>query len=302
VATSALTIHCDALHVNFLNKFITQYYDESDTDKKYVPHSMLNGKHPDYLKAYRNAIVFQNQFLSASRVLPVIGLHPKAMSATIQLGTDEPATVLTYIKRHPYFTSIEETNLSKQLGKYLFITTAEHFSQAKHFIIETLPQIWQKIDNTFLDALPSSVRCPRLTNSNLRDESTQHTVAMLSKAAPDDATIASKWSAPPRSNKLPTMVSVNYSDLDFPVLPKQPTRQKPATRAANGSASNSMNHAQTTGQHPETRTHPTDASSSTHSNATAASGGTIFTKDDCASLFTSLTESMVDKFEKQTEK
>jgi hypothetical protein len=60
VSTSALTIHCDALHVNFLNKFITQFYDESDTDEKYVPHSMLNGKYPDFIKAYRNATVFQN--------------------------------------------------------------------------------------------------------------------------------------------------------------------------------------------------------------------------------------------------
>jgi hypothetical protein len=98
VSTSALMIHCDSLHVNFMNKFLTRYYEKSNTDEKFVPHSMLNGKDAAYLKAYRNAIVFHNQFLSASRVLPVIGLHPKAMSALIQLGEDEPADVLTYIK------------------------------------------------------------------------------------------------------------------------------------------------------------------------------------------------------------
>jgi hypothetical protein len=162
-----------------MNKFLTRYYEESDTDEKFVPHSMLNGKDAAYLKAYRNAIVFHNHFLSASRVLPVIGLHPKAMSARIQLGDDEPADILTYTKRYPYFTSIKATNLSESLGKYLFITTAEQFTQAKHFITETLPKIWQKIDNTFLDELPPSVRCPRLTSSNIRDESTQRTVAML---------------------------------------------------------------------------------------------------------------------------
>jgi hypothetical protein len=60
VSTSALTIHCDALHVNFLNKFIKQYYEELDTDERYIPHTMLNGKYPEFLKAYHNAIVFQN--------------------------------------------------------------------------------------------------------------------------------------------------------------------------------------------------------------------------------------------------
>jgi hypothetical protein len=141
------------------------------------------------------------------RLSGTAGDRPSSKShvgATIQLGSDEPATVLTYIKRYPYFMSIKETNLSKSLGKYLFITTAEHFSQAKRFIIDTLPQIWQKIDNTFLDALSLSIRCPRLTNSNLCNESTQRTVTMLSKAAPDNATITSKWSAPSLFQQAPT--------------------------------------------------------------------------------------------------
>jgi hypothetical protein len=288
VSTAALTLHCDALHVNFLNKLVTRYYDESDTDEKFVPHSMLHGRDPDFLQAYRNAIVFQNQYLANVRMLPVIGLHPKAMKAILQLGEEEPAEVITLIRRYPYFTSIEPTNTSESLGKYYFVTTHEHYDQAKNFITETLPQIWQLLDETFLDELPDSVRCPRLTSSNLKDDSTRRTVAMLHNyQVPDESTIASKWSAPPQINRPPTSVSVrNYSSQDFPALPKQP--HKSALRKTGGSV-NSRN---------ESDPHNIETTS-THSNASAVSAGTSFTRDECTSLFTTLTESIVGRFELQ---
>jgi hypothetical protein len=123
---------------------------------------------------------------------------------------------------------------------------------------------------------------------------------MLSKAVPDDATIASKWSIPPRFTKFPTTVSVNYSDRDFPAMPKQKSRQKSSTRKPDSSSSHTMQQPEPPSNQSEHRTQPMDASS-THSNATVVSGGTAFTKDDCTSLFMALTESMVEKFEKQND-
>jgi hypothetical protein len=286
VKTSALTLHCDAPHVNLMSKLIDRYYQESDTDEKFVPDAMLYGKDPTHLTAYRHAIVFQNQYLSNVRVLPVIGLHPKAMKALIQLGNDEPTEVLTLIRRYPYFTSIEPTPSSESLGKYIFLTTREHFDAAKQFILLTLPKIWQQIDNNFLEELPSSVQCPRLTNSNLRDESTRKTVAMLSKSPiPDAGTIASKWSAPPQIHKLPNSVSVNYSNKDknLQELPTKQTQQ-PVSSFRKGNLSPAI-------------VQPMD--SSAHSNASATSAGTTFTRDDAQSMFTSLTESFVERLDNQ---
>jgi hypothetical protein len=160
VTTSALTIHCDALHVNFMNILLTRFYEESNPDEKFVPHSMLHGRDPEYLQAYRNAIVFQNQYLANIRILPVIGLHPKAMKAIIQLGDDDPAKVITLIRRYPYFTSIESTNSSESLGKYFFVTTTEHYNKVRLLIIDALPKIWQQLDEKVLDELPASVRYP----------------------------------------------------------------------------------------------------------------------------------------------
>jgi hypothetical protein len=97
VKTSALTLHRDAPHVNLMSKLVDRYYQEADTDEKFVPDAMLYGKDPTHINAYQHAIVFQNQYLSNVRVLPVIGLHPKAMTETIQLGNDEPTEVLTLI-------------------------------------------------------------------------------------------------------------------------------------------------------------------------------------------------------------
>jgi hypothetical protein len=87
------------------------------------------------------------------------------------------------------------------------MTTEEHFSEAKKFVTDTLPKIWQKIDNTFLEELPASVRCTRLTNSNLRDESTKRTVALLAEKPPGDCVIASKQASPPQAP------SDNFSEL-----------------------------------------------------------------------------------------
>jgi hypothetical protein len=43
VTTSTITIHCDVLHVNFMNKYTTPYYKESDSNDKFVPNSMFPG-------------------------------------------------------------------------------------------------------------------------------------------------------------------------------------------------------------------------------------------------------------------
>jgi hypothetical protein len=287
VSTSALTVHCDSLHMNFLTKLITRYYEEASNDERFVPHSMLNGRDPDYIASYRNAIVYQNQFLQHARVLPVIGLHPKAMAAMIQLDDGEESQVYSYIRRYQFFTSIEATQLSDKLGKYLFMTTEEHFLEAKKFITDTLPKIWQKIDNTFLEELPASVRCPRLTNSNLRDESTKRTVALLAEKPPDDYTIASKWSSPPQLNKPPATISVNYSDNNYPALQKKGRKRKTAVPKDI-----------VTDETIKTQD-PIDASSN-HSKSTTASAGTAFTREDAKSLVTEMTGSILtDWFEKQ---
>lgn len=49
------------------------------------------------------------------------------------------------------------------------MTTATRFEQGKNCIVNTLPQIWAKLNNNFLNKLPPLVNYPRLTtSSNLR--------------------------------------------------------------------------------------------------------------------------------------
>jgi hypothetical protein len=165
--------------------------------------------------------VFQNQSLQHARVPPAIGLHPKAMAAMIQLDDGEQSQAHSCVQRCPFFASIEATQSSDKLGKCLFMTTDEHFTEAKRFVTESSPKIWQKIDNAFLEELPASVRCPRLTNSNLRDQSTKRTAAMLAQKLPDDCATASKWSSPPQLNKPPATISVNCSNNNHPALQKK---------------------------------------------------------------------------------
>jgi hypothetical protein len=219
VRTSTLTIHVNAAHVQFMSPFITRFSEESYLLEKFVPQTMLNGKDPVHLQACHNAIVIQNHFLSQVRVLPVIALHPKAMTQMIQLAPeDAPTTMFSLLHRCLCFASVEPTASSPTIGKHIFLTTKDDFLKAKNFIVETLPQLWNLLDNTFLDKLPESVRCPRLTSLNLRDDSTKRTVALLNRTSPEELTAVSQWKSPPTFNKLPTTVSANYSDKNFPVL------------------------------------------------------------------------------------
>jgi hypothetical protein len=208
----------------------------------------------------------------------------------IQVGESPPQTVQSLLNRYSHFTSIEETTQSHELGKYLFMTTAAKFEKGKQFITNSIPQLWAKLDNTFLDELPSSVRYPRLTTSNLKDASTTRTAALLSATAiPDDITVASRWSKPPQLNQQPPKaVIVNYTDQHFP-----PTTN---TRPQTNQPKNNHNHSTSANGKGSLIDN-----SSNHSNASATSAGTTFTREDGQSLFTSLTESFMEDIKSQTE-
>ena len=160
------------------------------------------------------------------------------------------------------------------------------FDQAKLFIVNTLPQIWAKLDNNFLNELPPLVNCPRLTTSNLRDASTLHTAKLLATSPiPDDATVASKWSNPPQApQQPPRAVTVNYTGSNFPSM----TKHNQESRAKKSLPTEEQN--QVMG--------PLDASS-VHSHASGTSGGTTFIKEDGVSLLTSMTESLMEDFKSQ---
>jgi hypothetical protein len=199
--------------------------------------------------------------------------------------------VLDLLNKYPYFSSIEATTKSDALRLYFFLTTNDQFDQGKKFVTEQLPKMWAKLERNFLEELPQSVKCPRLTTSNLsRDESTTKTAKMLEQAySPEMDTGESKWSNAPKINKPPTQaVIVNYSEQDFPALKRQPSQQTTSTDAnqKRTSSSNKSNQID---------------SSSTHSDVSATSEGTTFTSEDGQSLFTSLTESFISDMKSQTE-
>jgi hypothetical protein len=227
IKTHAITIHCDHQHAEFITRLFTNFYEDGKSDEQFVPHSLLHSGDPTNLGAYRNVIIRQNQYLSQVRVLPVIGISPKALKEEIKIGNGRPETVLALLNRYSHFTSIKATPQSTELGKYLFMTTADKFEKGKHFITHSLPQIWAKLDIMFLDELPPSIRYPQLTTSNLKDASTMKTAALLLSAykVPDNATVMSKWSKPPSNHRQPPKaVIVNSTQQDFPSMVKTVSR------------------------------------------------------------------------------
>jgi hypothetical protein len=124
-------------------------------------------------------------------------------------------------------------------------------------------------------------------------------VAMLNASkVTDDATIASKWSMPPqigRNRNPPHVITVNYTPLHFPSLPKQNPRQ--------GKESKETQPLDPSNKSTVPRTKNTTSNmdnSSNHSNASVTSGGTSFTKEDGQSLLTSLTELFMEDMKNHT--
>ena len=221
VRTTAITFHCDQQHSSFLSRLLIRYYETQERPlliEQFVPHSLLHGNDSTNQRAYRNAIILQNKYLLAMRILPVIGISPKALEQEVSVFGAPSQTVENLLLQYKLFSSIEPTSKSDELGLYFFVTTSDNFDKAKEFIMETVPKIWAKLDNTFLTDLPTSVKVPRLTTSNLKDSATTRTANLLANAIEsDDATIASKWSNAPKLNRTPTTaVIVNYSDTNFP--------------------------------------------------------------------------------------
>jgi hypothetical protein len=127
-------------------------------------------------------------------------MSPKALKEKIQTAGKENSdeTVLELILRHRHFTSVEPTTKSEELGPCFFMTAGPHFDKVKEFITAQIPSVWEKLDNTFLDELPPTVKCPRLTTSNLKNEATSKCAAWLSKATvADDEDTLSQWSKAP---------------------------------------------------------------------------------------------------------
>jgi hypothetical protein len=135
------------------------------------------------------------------------------------LSIDEaPAqTVLSVLNKYHYFTSIEPTSKSEELGLYLFLSTSKHFDQDKRIITDTLPKMWAKLENNVHNELSATVRCPRLTTSNLKDDFMTKTAKMLAVAEiPNTDTDKSKWSRAPKIHKPPTRAVIVNSEQHFP--------------------------------------------------------------------------------------
>jgi hypothetical protein len=298
VSTRAVTVHCQHDHQGFMVPFLSRYFEQRSTSGQFVGHSIRNGQDPTHLKAYHSAIVLQNQYLANVSALPVIGISPKALQQPITLGEAAPERLIDVLNRYKQFSSIEPTPQSDKLGKYIFITTAAQFDTAKAWINSDLPQIWAELDKNFLDELPTSVKCPRLTTSNLKDATTSRTVAMLNDSRiPDEVTVAAKWSKPPqigRHRSSNTASIATYTHDEFPELEKKPSKRGKSRNQQTDTTDN------LTASSKKKTTNRNNDQNSTHSNASTTSAGTSFSKEDGQSLFTTLTESFIEDMKSQT--
>ena len=211
LTTRALIIRCDATIQKFFVKFLTRANKSGaipEQKGRFIPMSVSKPNE----HATKKAIEAQNQYLTHTTSIPIIGLSFEALRTKINIGSSGQATVESII--HQHCLSLEPTAKSSDLGRFNIICNQTATTTVLEFIKKDLPIIWSllpsEIANKFQETL--QITCPRLTAgySGLTTTGDTNTIILddpQSITSPTDNT----WTQPPDLiRRPPRYVSVIY--------------------------------------------------------------------------------------------
>ena len=210
--TSALVLRCDATIQKFFVKFLTRANKSGSipTQKgRFIPMSV--SKHNE--TATKKAMDGQNQYLTNTTSIPLIGMSFEALNSTIAVGDSGRATIEAIIYQH--CLSIEPTAKSNDFGRFNLICLKTDTEHLLEFIKTDIPTMWtllpHDISHKFQEAL--QVTCPRLTAgySGLSTISTDTSI-ILDDPQSISSTTETTWTQPPNTRRPPRYVSVIYKE------------------------------------------------------------------------------------------
>ena len=158
--TSALVLRCDATIQKFFVKILTRANKSGIVPAqkgRFIPMSV--SKHNEH--ATKKAMDGQNQYLTNTTSIPLIGMSFDALHSTIAVGDSGHATIEAIIYQH--CLSIEPTAKSNELGRFNLICLKTETNRLIEFINTDLPIMWtllpHDISHKFQEALQVTYPC-----------------------------------------------------------------------------------------------------------------------------------------------
>ena len=126
---------------------INKYNFKLNETCKFVPYE-LRGEKP---QLFRSCMQQHNHVLSTLITIPVFGLNPEALHYPVENNYDRLKAPLSLIEECLSIYGTEETNKTKEFGKWFFVTDTQSLAQARKFINEDLKSAFFKLDTENLE-------------------------------------------------------------------------------------------------------------------------------------------------------
>ena len=229
LTTQALVVRTDATIQRFFVKFFTRANKNGVIPEKkgrFIPMSVSKNNE----NATKRAMDGQNQYLTATTSIPIIGLSFEALNTVIAVGESGQATVESIIYQN--CLSLEPTAKSQELGRFNLICLHTEATALLEFVNTEIPKIWSllppEISNKFKENL--QILRPRLTAGYSGQTISGTNSVVLDDPQSVSSTVSNQWTQPPNINRPPRYVSVIYKDDEASQTTSHKTNQDNQTK------------------------------------------------------------------------
>jgi hypothetical protein len=130
VATSALTVSCVTDRARLMKELLSNV-NRQDLSYMFIPLGMPT---MEAQQAYKKLIVRNNDKINAVQGLSVKGFSDELFSKNMDPENNDSQTVQEYLFTHSAIQTIENTNLTEENGRFIFIVLKESFHEVREFV------------------------------------------------------------------------------------------------------------------------------------------------------------------------
>jgi hypothetical protein len=236
-----LNVQCSEDDTPYLKSLLSSIYEKGKFDRgKFIPAGIHLIESPGALISLLRK---HNQYLRETAGIPIFGATPETFDTALTTDSGDVYDLETYITSQcPPIVSIERTNKTESIGKWIFIIKKNREHAAYTFIDDILPNLFEHhVDPE--DLFPDTLYPRRSPSTTVKKTVGSYASVLHAYSNPqDDGSIEEDTTfdrAPDRPKKRQA-VALNFDEMDFPDLtnvnvrpPGQNSAPNPAQTAQN---------------------------------------------------------------------
>jgi hypothetical protein len=229
VETTLLQVNCAVDDAKYLKTLLAETFTHIWSDQgQFIPAGLHLITDTATLK---QKLSDNNDYLKEVKSIAVVGLPP----AAYEIGAEFHLNRI--INDSGLFLSVEETNFSRKLGKYFFITTEDKCEQAKTWINVHLTKWAQEF-------IPMAMKIPNIPLPRRTVLSATNSAIKTYASLLQQETISNEEDTKDYTRKAPSNhrkkrrqeISIIWDDKEYPALSKQQQPAAPASKLTQNSA------------------------------------------------------------------